>query len=154
MATATLVGKAEARRRALESIARLEAELRQEPADHHDHCPKDAGVLTPVNTGQAVRNYVWTIGTPNEVTAGDRQWPARPDQLDAAGAEPRRHANEEAADATCSRSNGEPVPDLHLLERVAGHRGAGAWHPSGTAVEVPFAERHVRPRPGVHRHHR
>jgi hypothetical protein len=57
--------------------------------------------LTPVNTGEAVRNYIWTIGTPNEIAQpAIDNGPTGPTNSMPLGAEPRRHVNEEAADAS------------------------------------------------------
>jgi hypothetical protein len=101
MATATLVGKAEARRRALESIARAEQNFGKNLRIVTITAHKLLESLTPVNTGQAVRNYVWTVGTPNEVTfEAIDNGPAGPTNSMPLGAEPRRHPNEEAAEAS------------------------------------------------------
>lgn len=54
--------------------------------------------LTPVNTGQAVRNYIWSRNVPNSVVydAIDNG-PPGPTNTMALGTEPRRSINEDAA---------------------------------------------------------
>lgn len=54
--------------------------------------------LTPVYTGQTVRNYIWTTGAPNMTVfeAIDNGPPGHTNDLPL-GVEPRRSANEEAA---------------------------------------------------------
>lgn len=101
MATATLVGKTDARRKAMESIARLEQNFGKNIQVITITAQKMLESLTPVNTGQAVRNYVWTIGEPNEIAQpAIDNGPPGPTNSMPLGAEPRRHVNEEAADAT------------------------------------------------------
>lgn len=57
--------------------------------------------LTPVNTGQAVRNYIWTTGSPNaSVFDAIDNGPTGPTNTMTLGSEPRRQPNEEAARAT------------------------------------------------------
>jgi hypothetical protein len=101
MATATLVGKAEARRKALESIKQAQANFGKNVQIITITAQKMLESLTPVNTGQAVRNYVWTIGAPNSAALpAIDNGPPGPTNSMPLGQEPRRHANEEAADAT------------------------------------------------------
>ncbi len=54
--------------------------------------------LTPVNTGQAVRNYIWTVGVPNQIVyEAIDNGPPGPTNSMALGVEPRRGVNESAA---------------------------------------------------------
>lgn len=101
MAIATLVGKEAAYRNAKASIDRLEKLFAQNLQDLIEEIDDHIKSLTPVNTGQAVRNYIWTTGSPNTIVfdAIDTG-PTGPTNSMALGVEPRRRANEEAARAT------------------------------------------------------
>lgn len=57
--------------------------------------------LTPVHTGQSVRNYVWSSGTAFQgVLPAIDNGPTGKTNSMSLGEEPRRHVNEEAAAAT------------------------------------------------------
>lgn len=98
MAGARLEGRERAHKAALASIEELERRFAKnlveliEDIDHHIKS------LTPVNTGQAVRNYIWSANTPNSITfdAIDNGPTGRTNQM-ALGTEPRRGVNEDAA---------------------------------------------------------
>lgn len=62
--------------------------------------------LTPVHSGQSVRNYIWTSGVAFQgvLAAIDNGDPGRTNAMPL-GSEPRRHANEEAAAASLLRLN-------------------------------------------------
>jgi len=98
MAGARLEGRQQAHAAAMASIEALERKFAQniqnlvEEIDHH------IKALTPVNTGQAVRNYIWSINNPNPVVyqAINNGDPGRTNQM-ALGTEPRRGVNEAAA---------------------------------------------------------
>lgn len=98
MARAEIVGKEAARARAMASIEEMERKFAQNldalVRDIDDHIK----ALTPVNTGQAVRNYIWSIGTPNAIVyEAIDNGPPGPTNSMALGSEPRRGPNEEAA---------------------------------------------------------
>jgi len=62
---------------------------------------KHLKALTPVYTGSAVRNYIWTVGEPNAVTYDAiEDGPTGRTNSMALGQEPRRAANETAAMAS------------------------------------------------------
>lgn len=110
-------GKDRARAAAMASIEALEqrfaANLEDVVREIDDHIKS----VTPVNTGQAVRNYIWTIGTPNAVTydAIDSGPVGRTNQM-ALGVEPRRPANEQAAAESITNLNlrGNPFGVIYL----------------------------------------
>lgn len=99
MARAELVGKEAARAAAMASIAAMERKF----AQNLDNLVRDIDThikaLTPVNTGQAVRNYIWTIGSPNSIVydAIDNGPPGPTNNM-SLGSEPRRGPNEAAAE--------------------------------------------------------
>lgn len=98
MAGARLEGRQAAHTAAMASIEALERQFAQnisnlvEEIDHHIKS------LTPVNTGQAVRNYIWSRDVPNVVVydAIDNGPTGQTNQM-SLGSEPRRGANEDAA---------------------------------------------------------
>lgn len=56
---------------------------------------------TPVNTGKAVRNYIWSVGTPSRVVYDPiDNGPPGPTNSMALGTEPRRGPNEDASRET------------------------------------------------------
>lgn len=111
MARAELVGKDAARRNAMASIEALERKFTQNldqlVRDIDDHIK----ALTPVNTGQAVRNYIWSIGSPNSIVydAIDNG-PPGPTNSMSLGSEPRRGPNEEAAARSLTTLNLQQNP--------------------------------------------
>lgn len=116
MASAKLVGKQEARAAALASIAEAEARfaanLKEIVHDAHDLITS----LTPVNTGQAVRNYIWTTGSPNSTLfSAIDNGPTGPTNTMPLGSEPRRQPNEDAAKSTMLALNfGNPFQTFYL----------------------------------------
>jgi len=98
MAGARLVGRQAAYSAAMESIEKLERKF----AENIDNLVRDIDfhikALTPVNTGQAVRNYIWTRNNPNSVVfSAINNGPPGPTNQMALGTEPRRGVNEDAA---------------------------------------------------------
>jgi hypothetical protein len=101
MGSAKLVGKEQALRSAMASIARAKQNFAKNltviiaVADH------EIKALTPVNTGQAVRNMIWTAGHPNSVVfSAIDNGPTGPTNTMSLGSEPRRNPNEQAAEAS------------------------------------------------------
>ena len=98
MASARLIGREKAYSAAMASIDELErrfavnVEQLIEEIDHH------IKAVTPVHSGQAVRNYIWSRDVPNPIVfdAIDNGPPGRTNQM-ALGSEPRRAVNESAA---------------------------------------------------------
>lgn len=103
---ATLVGKEKARAAALASIDKLERKFAQNLQQLCEEVDRHIKSVTPVNTGQAVRNYIWTLNTPNSVVfdAIDNGPPGPTNQMPL-GVEPRRAVNEDAAAATLHNLN-------------------------------------------------
>lgn len=98
MARAEIIGKDAARAAAMASIAEAERKfalnLDALVRDIDDHIK----ALTPVNTGQAVRNYIWSVGQPNSVVyEAIDNGPPGPTNSMTLGSEPRRGPNEAAA---------------------------------------------------------
>jgi hypothetical protein len=98
MAGARLEGRQRAHSAAMASIEALERKFAQniqnlvQEIDHH------IKALTPVNTGQAVRNYIWTLNNPNSVVyQAINNGPTGATNQMALGTEPRRGVNEDAA---------------------------------------------------------
>lgn len=98
MPRAELQGKQEARRAALESIDQLENRIARNISNLIHDIDGFIKSVTPVNTGQAVRNYIWSVGSPFAGTfdAIDNG-PTGPTNSMALGTEPRRAVNEAAA---------------------------------------------------------
>jgi hypothetical protein len=95
---AVIQNKAAVRAAAMKSIADLEARFAKnvEALVHEidDHIKS----LTPVYTGQAVRNYIWTMGSPNTIVYDAiNNGPTGFTSRMALGTEPRRGDNEAAA---------------------------------------------------------
>ena len=117
MVGAKLVGRQAAYSAAMESIEKLERKFAQNidnlvrDIDHH------IKALTPVNTGQAVRNYIWTRNNPNSVvySAIDNGPTGKTNQM-ALGSEPRRGVNEDAAASSMDALGiiGNPFGVIHL----------------------------------------
>ncbi len=117
MAGAKLEGREKAYAEAMASIEALEKKFAQNITalvqDIDDHIKS----LTPVNTGQAVRNYIWTRGVPNAVVfdAIDNG-PPGPTNSMALGTEPRRGVNEAAAAGSIGSlgTTGNPFGVIYL----------------------------------------
>lgn len=106
MALAELQGKAEARRAALESIDQLENRIARNISALIIDIDGFIKSVTPVNTGQAVRNYIWSMNSPSMATLDpiDNGPPGRTNSM-ALGSEPRRAVNEAAAAESLSSIN-------------------------------------------------
>lgn len=116
MASARIVGKQEARAKALASINRMEANFGRRIEQIAIETDAMIKALTPVNTGQAVRNYIWTVGAPNQIVydAIDNGPTGHTNSM-ALGAEPRRGPNEDASHATLLALNfGNPFQAFFL----------------------------------------
>lgn len=101
MAYAQLVGKEQARKNALASLDALEAKFASNLEVLVLEIDTLIKAVTPVNTGQAVRNYCWSRGVANmETYEAIDNGPPGPTNSMALGAEPRRAPNEAAAFAT------------------------------------------------------
>jgi hypothetical protein len=101
MATAKIVGKEEARQSALASIARAKVNFAKNLAEIVIAADTEIKELTPVHSGQAVRNMIWSAGAPSvEVLEAIDNGPPGPTNSMALGQEPRRQPNEEAAGAS------------------------------------------------------
>lgn len=98
MARVELQGKQEARRAALDSIDQLENRIARNISNLIHDIDGFIKSVTPVNTGQAVRNYIWSMNSPFMGTfdAIDNG-PPGPTNSMALGSEPRRQVNESAA---------------------------------------------------------
>jgi hypothetical protein len=98
MATAQLIGKEQARAKAMASIEAMERRFAVRMEEVIRETDTFIKSLTPVNTGQAVRNYIWSQGSPNKITFDpiDNGPTGRTNAMEL-GSEPRRWPNEEAA---------------------------------------------------------
>lgn len=98
MAGARLEGKERAYAAAMKSIDELERRFAKNVEELVHEIDLHIKALTPVNTGQAVRNYIWSRNQPNSVVydAIDNGPTGRTNQM-ALGTEPRRAVNEDAA---------------------------------------------------------
>ena len=116
MATARLVGKNEARTAAMASIARAKEAFGRNVGEIIREADEVIKALTPVNTGQAVRNMIWSTGSPNgNVFDAIDNGPTGPTNTMTLGAEPRRQPNEDAAEMTLSGLNlGNPFQTFYL----------------------------------------
>lgn len=93
-----IVGKDSARKAALDSIDELEKRFGQNLKALVEDIDTHIKSLTPVNTGQAVRNYIWTTGSPSSIVhQAIDTGPPGPTNSMSLGTEPRRPANEAAA---------------------------------------------------------
>lgn len=101
MAGARLQGRESAYAAAMASIEDLERQFAKNIDSLVREIDTHIKALTPVNTGQAVRNYIWTRDVPNSVVydAIDNG-PPGPTNSMALGTEPRRAINEDAASAS------------------------------------------------------
>lgn len=98
MASAKLLGKDQARSAALASIARAKANFARNITVIIRDADAHIKELTPVNTGQAVRNMIWSSGEPGSVVfQAIDNGPTGPTNSMTLGSEPRRMPNEEAA---------------------------------------------------------
>lgn len=106
MASAKLVGKDEARKAALASIARAKANFGRNITTIIREADQHLKELTPVHSGQAVRNMIWTVGAPNQIVfqAIDNGPTGQTNSM-ALGQEPRRMPNEQAAAETLMALN-------------------------------------------------
>lgn len=95
---ARLEGKSQAYNAAMASIDALERQFAQGINELVHEIDTHIKALTPVNTGQAVRNYIWSRDVPNSIvfSAIDNGDPGRTNEM-ALGTEPRRGINESAA---------------------------------------------------------
>lgn len=93
-----LIGKDQARKAALDSIAELERRFAANVETLVHEVDTFIKSITPVNTGQAVRNYIWTRDMPNTMVydAIDNGPPGATNSMPL-GEEPRRAVNEAAA---------------------------------------------------------
>lgn len=98
MTRARLEGKTSAYNAAMASIDALEKQFAQNINELVHEIDSHIKSLTPVNTGQAVRNYIWTREVPNTVVfSAIDNGPTGKTNTMALGTEPRRAANESAA---------------------------------------------------------
>lgn len=120
MARAELQGKQEARRAALESIDKLETRIARNIVGLVHDIDGFIKSVTPVNTGQAVRNYIWTMGSPfMGVLDAIDNGPPGPTNSMALGSEPRRGPNEAAAAESLSSINvGNPFGVIYLTNNA------------------------------------
>lgn len=93
-----VVGREAAQAAAAKSIAALEARFASRVESLIHEVDAEIKALTPVYTGQAVRNMIWSMDVPDEVTheAIDNGPTGHTNQM-ALGQEPRRKVNEDAA---------------------------------------------------------
>ncbi len=98
MAGARLEGRQQAYSAAMASIEALERQFAKNITALVHEIDTHIKSLTPVNTGQAVRNYIWSRNVPNSVVydAIDNGPPGHTNTM-ALGTEPRRSINEAAA---------------------------------------------------------
>lgn len=98
MVAVKLEGLETARRDAMKSIDDLERRFAQNLHALVEDVDRHIKSVTPVNTGQAVRNYIWTRGSPNStVFDAIDNGPPGPTNSMTLGDEPRRAPNEAAA---------------------------------------------------------
>lgn len=98
MAYARLAGKDDAHKAAMKSLAALEAKIATNVFIICEGIDKMLKSLTPVYTGQAVRNYIWSRDVPNVFTfPAINNGPTGHTNSMRLGEEPRRAPNEEAA---------------------------------------------------------
>lgn len=98
MTGARLEGKDQAHAAANASIDALEAKIAANIAALVEQVDTHIKALTPVNTGQAVRNYIWSRGSPSTtVYRAIDNGPTGNTNAMPLGSEPRRAPNEAAA---------------------------------------------------------
>lgn len=111
MVGARLEGRAAAHAAALASIDELEQRFTKNVAALIEEIDHHIKALTPVYTGQAVRNYIWTRGVPNTVVYQPiNNGPTGRTNSMALGSEPRRAPNEDAAADSLASLNLESDP--------------------------------------------
>ncbi|UIS25209.1 hypothetical protein [Erythrobacter phage vB_EliS-L02] len=112
-----IVGKDRARSEALASIDKLEDKFARNLHWLVHEIDRHIKAVTPVNTGQAVRNYIWTRETPSKIVydAIDNGDPGPTNSM-ALGQEPRRGVNEAAAAQSLTSLNllGDPFGEIIL----------------------------------------
>ncbi len=135
MALAQLVGKDAARKKALASIDELERKFAANLQTVVLTVDTFIKSVTPVNTGQAVRNYCWSRGVPNmETYAAIDNGPPGPTNSMPLGSEPRRAPNEAAAFAT-------------LLALDIGGNPFGSFYLSNNSPDIQGLELGIYPGP-------
>ena len=88
----------EVEQRVRKSMASFAKRLGQGIEDICEEIDETIKAHTPVNTGSAVRNYIWSVGTPSSVVYDAiNNGPPGPTNSMPLGAEPRRDVNERAA---------------------------------------------------------
>lgn len=126
MARTGIIGKDRARSEALASIDKLEKKFARNLHWVVDEIDKHIKAVTPVNTGQAVRNYVWTRESPNTIVfdAIDNGDPGPTNSM-ALGQEPRRGVNEAAAAESLTSLNllGDPFGEIILTNNAPNIEG-------------------------------
>jgi len=128
MAKTELVGKAAARKSALASIDKLERRIVRNIAGLVHDIDGHIKLLTPVNTGEVVRNYIWTMGAPfsGHFDAIDNG-PPGPTNSMALGSEPRRGPNEAAAAQSLSNLDlANPFGMIYLTNNAENIQGLEA----------------------------
>ncbi|ARK07413.1 hypothetical protein LAV_00013 [Sphingobium phage Lacusarx] len=122
---AAIKGKEAARKAAKASIAKLQqraaANIEALVRDIDEHIKS----LTPVHTGQAVRNYIWTTGRPFDgVYEAIDNGPTGHTNSMALGSEPRRPPNEEAAARSLDTINfRNPFTTIYLTNNAPNIEG-------------------------------
>lgn len=106
MAGARLEGREAAYAAAMKSIDALEQRFARNVTALVQEIDIYIKAVTPVNTGQAVRNYIWTRDVPNTIVfdAIDNGPTGRTNAM-SLGSEPRRAVNEDAAADSLSTLN-------------------------------------------------
>ena len=120
MAKVKLAGLENARRDSLASIDKLERLFAQNLDNLIRDIDRHIKMVTPVNTGQAVRNYIWTRGSPNgTVFDAIDNGPPGPTNSMSLGEEPRRAPNEQAAARSIASLGvvGDPFGVIYLTNR-------------------------------------
>ena len=121
MVSFTVKGKQEARKAAMASIEALEKNMAANIDTIIHTIDVSLKELTPVHSGESVRNYIWTRGAPNTTLfeAIDNGPTGRTNTM-SLGSEPRRSANESAAAETLAGLNVRGSPfDVFYLSNVA-----------------------------------
>lgn len=116
MGSFRIAGKDAARQAAMKSIAAAKARAAGNITTMIHEIDEHIKALTPVYTGQAVRNYIWTAGAPN-TTVYDAIEQGETGQTNnmPLGNEPRRAVNEAAAAQSLGALNlGNPFQTFYL----------------------------------------
>lgn len=113
---AVIPNKAACRSAMLKSIADLEARMARNIEVLVREVDEHIKSLTPVHTGQAVRNYIWTTGAPSTtVFEAIDNGPPGPTNSMSLGQEPRRDVNETAAAQSLESLNfANPFTTIYL----------------------------------------